>query len=818
MRYLYAEDNPADADLMREHFAQVEPGVAIEVADSGELCLQRLSRERFDLLLLDNHLPDMDGMDVLRALRAAGHSLPVVMVTGAGDDTVIWRALHEGANDYVPKSANYLDGLPRLLAAQLRRHRNRSLLDRGSAKREHAILYVEPDALDAERALAHFRAAAPDLHLQVVPSAEAALERLGPPSAFDLVLTDLRLPGLSAMELMRTAHHRGIEAPFVVVTGGGDEATAVALLRLGAYDYLVKGDDHLAQLPHSLRHALHRFDLDHLTRGLQSELVALNESLEHMVAQRTAELEAEVEVRLQAQSDLQRSEDLLKMAGRMARLGAWRIELPQRGVVWSEELAAIYGSPVECAPSIDAFVESCETGERQRMRQRLEDCLAQGTAFDEEVRITNALGRAFWVRVMGQAVQDAQGRIVRAQGTVQDIDEHKEAEALRHDLEARLRESQKLEAIGTFAGGIAHDFNNMLGAILGHVALAQGEIEPQHAVRGNLELIQRTAVRGRSLVQQILAFCRRQPPSFVEQALGRLVEEAAAMLRPLLPATVRVEVTCRDREAWAHVDATQIQQVLMNLCVNASHAMPEGSGRIEIGLEVAAREQAGAETCGPACAHLWVKDDGCGMDAATRSRIFEPFFTTKSSGHGTGLGLAVVHGIVTAHRGTISVDSTPGEGSVFHIHLPLVAPHIEAESEVPACADILHDQIDARVLYVDDDEVMALVVERLLHRQGFRVSVFQDAIEALDRVRAEPDAFDVVVCDFNMPSLTGVELARSLAAISPQLPVIISSGYLPEEAEAEALQLGVRGIVRKENTVEDLDRLIRQVLAQPLPA
>jgi DNA-binding NtrC family response regulator/signal transduction histidine kinase len=817
MRYLYAEDNPADADLLREHFAEADPGVAVEVVDSGESCLHRLSRERFDLLLLDNHLPDMDGMEVLRALRAAGHSLPVVMVTGAGDDTVIWRALHEGANDYVPKSANYLDGLPRLLATQLRRHRNRSLLDRGSRKREHEILYVEPNAVDAELAQEHFLAAAPDLRLHVVSSADEALARLARPSGFDLVLTDLRLPGLSAMELMRTAHQRGIEAPFVVVTGCGDEATAVALLRLGAYDYLVKGDDYLTQLPHSLRHALHRFDLDHVTRGLQAELVELNESLEHMVTQRTAELKAEVEVRLQAQSDLQRSEDLLKMAGRMARLGAWRIELPLRDVVWSEELAAIYGSPVEFTPSIESFVDSCEPAGRERMRQRIEECVAAGMAFDEEVRITNALGRLLWVRVMGQAVHDANGRIVRAQGTVQDIDEHKQAEALRHDLEARLRESQKLEAIGTFAGGIAHDFNNMLGAILGHVALAQGEVEAQHAARGNLALIHQTAVRGRSLVQQILAFCRRQPPSFVEQALGRLIDEAVEMLRPMLPATVRVDVACRHRDAWASVDATQIQQVLMNLCVNASHAMRGGGGHIEVGLEIAPPEGAGAPS-EPACAHIWVKDDGCGMDAQTRSRIFEPFFTTKSSGHGTGLGLAVVHGIVSAHRGSISVESAVGEGSVFHLHLPLVAPRAEAELEAAVPLDALAAETDAHVLYVDDDEVMALVVERLLHRQGFRVSVFQDASRALERVRAEPDAFDVVVCDFNMPGLTGVELARSLAGISPHLPVIISSGYLPEEAEAEALQLGVRGIVRKENTVEDLDRLIRQVLAQPQPA
>jgi len=805
MRYLYAEDNPVDADLLCAHFAVVEPEVRIDVVDSGEQCLKLLASEHFDLVLLDNHLPDMDGIDVLCALRSAGHVQPVVMVTGAGDDTVIWRALHEGANDYVPKSSDYLKGLPGLLATQLRRHRNRSLLDRGHRKGELRILYVEPNTMDAELAEAHFAVAAPDLRLQVTASADDALSMLERRVAFDLVLTDLRLPGMSAMELMRAAQHRGIETPFVIITGCGDEATAVALLRLGAYDYIVKRDNYLVQLPHSLRHALHRFDLDRVTRGLQAELMDLNASLERKVTQRTGQLEAEVQARLHAQEELQRSEELLKMAGRMARLGAWRVELPSRSVVWSDELAAIYDSRPDREPSIDLFIASCQPPGRETIACRLEECLVRGTPFDEEVQIAGARGRIRWVRVIGQAVRDASGRLLRAQGTVQDIDERKQAEAHRHELEARLRESQKLEAIGTFAGGIAHDFNNMLGAILGHVALARDDVEPCHPVLAGLDLIHRTASRGRGLVQQILAFCRRQPPSFAIQPLQPLVEESIAMLRPMLHATVRVEFVRRDADLWLDADSTQIQQVLMNLCVNAWHAMRGGSGRIEIGIERAAA---------PARAQLWVRDDGCGMDATTRARIFEPFFTTKS-GHGTGLGLAVVHGIVSAHRGSIEVESAPGQGSCFRLYFPLAAPRRGDVASAAAPAFEPGGPVDARVLYVDDDEVMSLVVERLLLRQGFRVAVHQDARAALEVVRADPEAFDVVVCDFNMPALTGVEMARSLAAIRPELPVIISSGYLPEEAEAEAMRIGVRGIVRKQNTVEDLDRLIRQVLALP---
>lgn len=816
MRYLYAEDNPVDADILCAHFAMFAPDVRIEIVDNGAQCLHRLSQERFDLLLLDNHLPDTDGLDLLRTIRTAGYEIPVVMITGDGDDMTIWRALHEGADNYVPKSAGHLDNLPELLAGLLRRHRSRGLLDSVDSKREHQILYIEPNAMDAELTAAHFAQSAPDLRLHAAINADQALSLIAAGTAFDLVLTDLRLPGMSAMELIREAQHRGIDVPFVVITGRGDEATAVALLRLGAYDYIVKRDNYLVQLPHSLRHALHRFRLDVTTHALQSELMALNASLEQKVAQRTAELEAEARARLRAQDALQHSEDLLKMAGRMARLGAWMIELPLRRMVWSEELATICEVDPRHVPSVDEAIEYCATPWRAMLRQRLDSCIRDAASFDDELQMITARGRLVWVRVMGQAVRGADSTVVRVQGTIQDITERKQAEADRRELEARLRESQKLEAIGTFAGGIAHDFNNMLGAILGNVALARGEVDA-HALQTSLTQIHRTAVRGRSLVQQILAFSRRQPQAFVVQLLRPLIEESVGMLRPMLPAMVRVETSLTDTPAWVEADSTQIQQVLINLCVNAWHAMQGSTGHILIGLEIVGDAASTTRTPAGRRAHLWVRDDGSGMDAETRARIFEPFFTTKS-GHGTGLGLAVVHGIVLAHRGSITVESAPGHGSTFHLLFPLAPePADEAPAWLPSTRGDLPRADDRHVLYVDDDEVMMLMVERLLQRAGYRISAFLDAQEALDAVKADPDSFDVAVCDFNMPVLSGLDFARALASIRPQLPVIISSGYLPEEAQAEALQLGVRGLLQKQNTFDELDRLIRRVLAHPTP-
>lgn len=422
MRYLYAEDNPSDADLLRTHFRHGAPDVQVELVRSGRECLQRLGADAFDLLLLDNHLPDMDGLDLLRELRSAGQRLPVVLITGAGDDTIVWRALQEGADDYVPKSADYLDSLPALLARVVLRHRSRDLLAGvDGPSRCRNVLYVEPNTMDAELTAAEFARSVADLQLHIVTHGDHALSRLSQDRSFDLVVTDLRLPGMTALELMREVARRGIDIPFVVITGRGDEPTAVALLRLGAYDYIVKRDNYLVQLPHAMRHALQRFRLDSTARALQGELVALNTLLERKVAERTHQLQAEVQARLWAQQELQRSTDLLRMAGRMARLGAWSLDVPTRRLVWSDELATICG--LEALPSlaVSAAIRRFSPPGRDRLRRCLDACIRYRRPFDEEARMSTARGRSIWVRIVGQPVQGPAGDVVRVQGALQDI-------------------------------------------------------------------------------------------------------------------------------------------------------------------------------------------------------------------------------------------------------------------------------------------------------------------------------------------------------------------------------------------------------------
>jgi PAS domain S-box-containing protein len=417
-------------------------------------------------------------------------------------------------------------------------------------------------------------------------------------------------------------------------------------------------------------------------------------------------------------------------------------------------------------------------------------------------------GTEYRVEIDLVPLTDRSGRITHMVSIERDVTE-------RSTLERQVREAQKMESIGTLAGGIAHDFNNILAAILGNVALAREDAGTLHPVQASLDQINRAGLRARHLVQQILAFSRQEQRGLVAQPLRPVVEETLDLLRSTLPAGVRLDARVNERPATARVDATQLQQVLMNLCTNAWHAVPAQGGRIEVGLDAldadgSQRDGLPEVPPGPQ-AHLWVRDNGHGMDAATRERIFEPFFTTKPVGQGTGLGLPVVHGIVRSHGGHIAVDSVPGQGTTFHIYLPWVETQGAAASavETPPPLPIGRGQ---HVLYIDDDEVLVLMVERLLQRSGFRVTTASDPHAALARLREQPRAFDAVVTDFNMPELSGLEVARAVAALRTDLPVVMTSGYLSEDVRHQATAAGVRGVVNKEHTLEELPGLLQSLL------
>jgi PAS domain S-box-containing protein len=422
-------------------------------------------------------------------------------------------------------------------------------------------------------------------------------------------------------------------------------------------------------------------------------------------------------------------------------------------------------------------------------------------------------------------IDDAAGPIVDTEGALlgvvlvfREISERVQAEQARRVLEQQLRNAQKMEAVGTLAGGIAHDFNNVLGAILANTVLAEEELASDHPVRPRLAHIGRAGNRARELVRQIMAFSRRQPQLLRRQALQPLVEECSALLRSTLPASAQLRVVLCDEPLHVLADATQVEQVVMNLCTNAWHALRGSSGRIGITLDVYEGDAPDGLAAGFGAwqpgryARVIVSDNGCGMDAQTLQRVFEPFFTTKPKGEGTGLGLAVAHGIIAEHRGALTVHSTPGKGTRFSLLLPLVEG---GDADAPPSALPAPGRALGRgqhVVYIDDDEVLVATVEVLLTRAGFRVTAFASpraALRALGNALAD---VDIVVSDFNMPELTGLEVAREVARMRPGLPVIVTSGYLSEDLRLGAQAAGVVRLLNKEETYERLAVLIDEVL------
>ncbi len=418
-------------------------------------------------------------------------------------------------------------------------------------------------------------------------------------------------------------------------------------------------------------------------------------------------------------------------------------------------------------------------------------------------------------------IRDGDGIVVGASTVARNVSAKKRAEAVQHSLELRLLESQKIAAIGTLAGGIAHDFINILATIIGNVELAWEDcLHNPEASRG-IDEIRKAADRARESVRQILSFCRHQPLERKPIRLAAVVEESVRLLRATLPAGVQINASCGPGTPPVLADANQIEQVLLNLATNAMQAAGHNAQRIDIRLDTVvldgsslddARTLATMRLSAPALvARLTVSDIGPGMNEATLARIFEPFFTTKPMGGGTGLGLSVVQGIVHAHDGAIVASSTIGEGTTFMIHLPTAS----AFGAPPNGGLGVHKTgrgMGRRLLYIDDDASVVDLMQRLLERREYIVTAFTDPRAAIDALRRDPFAYDLVVTDYNMPYLSGLDVARAVRDIRGDLPVAVTSGFVDQRLMTLSEAAGVRELIDKPidsaTLCDQLERLV----------
>ncbi|EHJ46713.1 signal transduction histidine kinase, nitrogen specific, NtrB [Solidesulfovibrio carbinoliphilus subsp. oakridgensis] len=431
------------------------------------------------------------------------------------------------------------------------------------------------------------------------------------------------------------------------------------------------------------------------------------------------------------------------------------------------------------------------------------DVMRNNRTVSGELAARNVRGADVLLEIKKVPLHDDRGAVVGVLSTAEDVTQ-------KVSLERQLLQSQKMEAIGTLAGGIAHDFNNILTSIINSAELALMDLPPDEPIEDDMRRVLRAGERGSRLVKQILSFTRPSQAGFAAINVVDVVSEAAGLIKASMPRNIKIVVDTPETAVTCRADPTQLHQIVMNLCTNAFQAMRETGGVLTLALAEDELDETLAGIVGVRAgrhARLSIVDTGPGIPPEIMDKIFDPFFTTKQKGEGTGLGLAVVRGIVKGHRGAVRVVSQPGSRTGFDVFLPLLAD-ADAPAALPAASA---NRGRDRILFVEDDEDQLLTIPRVLAQLGHEVSAHGGGASALARLAADPDAFDVCITDFDMPDLNGLELAGKIAAVAPRLPVILVSGRLGDVEEREMVG-NIRKIVLKPYNQAIISAAIREVL------
>ena len=414
----------------------------------------------------------------------------------------------------------------------------------------------------------------------------------------------------------------------------------------------------------------------------------------------------------------------------------------------------------------------------------------------------------FPVMVRIWLVRDHKGAPLRLLKLVRDVTDQTR-------LEMQLRQAQKMESIGTLAGGIAHDFNNILGAIIGYAQLARYNINDRDRALSDIEHVLTASSRAKDLVKHILGFSRLTEHSMQAIPLHHIVKEALKLIRASLPSTIEIRQEIASQGTTIVADPTEIHQVMMNFCTNALHAMEKQGGMLEVTLapvsagDIDMNEHPGLAP-GP-YVRLTVSDTGCGIEPSHIERIFDPYFTTKQKGTGTGLGLAVVHGIIKSHRGSVHVKSRPGVGTVMTVLFPRLESEVEKEAPNPETLPMGNETI----LFVDDEKTLVEIEKLMLQKLGYHVVTETSSFEAFEMFARQPDHFDMVITDMTMPGMTGIDLSRKISALKPDIPIILCTGYNNKITDAVAKEAGVSQILLKPVEIRELASIIRNLLKKP---
>jgi PAS domain S-box-containing protein len=518
----------------------------------------------------------------------------------------------------------------------------------------------------------------------------------------------------------------------------------------------------------------------------------------------------DIDARLQVEKALSENEKLLSAVIEGTSDAIFLKDLEGRYLLANEATSLAVGRPKEeIIGKTDSDFFPPESAEVTRAFDA--KVIASGKPLTAEEKLATTFGNGYWL-INKSPLFDEDGKITGLIGVSRNITDIKQIAEEKRELEEKLHQSQKLEAIGTLAGGIAHDFNNILAAIIGYTEIAQEEAPPGTELQKDLEKVLFSANRAKNLVKQILTFSRQAQIAPAPIKIQPLVSEGLKMLRSSIPSTISITEDLDPKGGTVLVDPTQVHQILMNLCTNAYHAMEETGGTLAVALKTTfigsdENELSSLVTPGEYL-QLSVTDTGKGIGPDIIEKIFDPYFTTKEIDKGTGMGLAIIHGIMKGCGGTVTVKSQLGKGSTFQVYFPVV--DMDATPEIVKFEDVPGGK--ERVLFIDDEELLAEMGKDMLERLGYHVTVRHGGLEALATFQKTPDEFDVVITDQTMPDMTGADLARRMMRLRPDIPIILCTGYSNLIDEHSAKVLGIKKFALKPLTKGVIAKLIREVL------
>ena len=774
MKVLYVEDDPVDVNLTLRTLKKSAKDIDIDVARSQRAALKIIKSADFpsyDLVLTDMHLGDGDGIAILSHIRSRSVPIPVIMLTGQGDEESAVAALKAGADNYIVKKSGYLEGLPHLFKEA--RRSNRKGFERKT--RELNVLYVEHNPADVDLTIRHFRKHAHHIIIdsfQDVAGFYALLKETNKLTKYHVLLLDYRLPQENALEILKKIKASSLsKLPVILITGKGDEEIAVKALKIGAFDYIVKNQGYLFKLPSAIENAFYNMRLEREHQAL---------------------LESE-----------QRYRSLFENAHTITL-----IVDPEKGTVLDANPAAVrfYGwtreefkgkpiTEINTLPPDELQKTICAASNENLNHLFFKHRRSDGSIRDVEVHSgpIEMFGRTFLY------------------STIFDITDRLKEQQEKEQLQKQLIQSQKMESFGQLAGGIAHDFNNILSAIIGYTELGLEIVEKESSNQKYLQEVYAAGKRAKDLVNQILTFARQSDEKIKPLQIARILTEVLKLIRSTTPSNIEIRQNLGSK-AFILGNAVQIHQIILNLCTNAVHAMENNGGVMNICLTDVSVDGVlgsdGSDLEAGCYVKMTVADTGTGIPREVIGSIFEPYFTTKAIGEGTGMGLAMVYGIVKKYGGKITVQSELNRGTVFTIYLPVADGCASRQTDVSAALP----QGNERILIVDDEGPVVRVCAEILERLGYTVTSSTSSMGALELFRSNPDGFDLVITDMTMPAMTGDQLAGELMRIRPDISVILCTGYNKKMSEDEASRLGIKAFAYKPIVMPDLAKTVRKVL------